>query len=166
MREELELRREWILVVYSMMKGVFQRHQTVGMDDEVMETTIISSEAQSRVDQVIEYMKQLQTTLKDQELQSGGQQDSKVAITNLTVEQAMEKLPSLSQWIESSSMEEEESSPVEKAFRMNDVRVALLTFKVMDEERVCLEDSQGSGRSSSSVVVGEDGIPRPPIKGT
>ena len=154
MKEELELRREWMMVVYEMMK-------VLKKNDEVAQPTNcndVDTTSQIRVGQVIDFMQQLQQVLQQEDEQSGGQQDVNVALTTQTIETAMEKLPELSQLVNSID------SPVEKAFLMNDVRVALLVFKVLDEERVCLEDSQGT--TSRSVGKGGETIPRPPIKGT
>ena len=156
------LRKEWMMVVYEMMRVLKKNGSLLLLDDDqdadVQPTKNDNDASQARVAQVIEFMRQLQKVLQEQDVQSGGKQDVNVALTTQTIETAMEKLPLLSQAIDSID------SPVEKAFLMNDVRVALLIFKVLDEERVCLEDSQGN-RGSGSVVKGET-IPRPPIKGT
>ena len=151
------------MVVYEMMRVLKKNGSLLLLDDDqdavVQPTKNDNDASQARVAQVIEFMRQLQKVLQEQDEQSGGKQDVNVALTTQTIETAMEKLPSLSQAIDSID------SPVEKAFLMNDVRVALLMFKVLDEERVCLEDSQGN-RGSGSVVKGKETIPRPPIKGT
>ncbi|KAK1745372.1 hypothetical protein QTG54_003296 [Skeletonema marinoi] len=154
MKEELALRREWMMMVYEMMKvlKVYENQAAASDDDDAPQT---DNDSQTRVAQVVESMLNLQTVLKEEDEQSGGQQDVNVALTTLSVESAMEKLPSLTQLLDSIE------NPVDKAFLTNDVRVALLTFKVLDEERVCLEDAKGS----RSVAKGET-IPRPPIKGT
>eukprot|EP00577_Skeletonema_sp_RCC1716_P017437 CAMPEP_0113414580 /NCGR_PEP_ID=MMETSP0013_2-20120614/24095_1 /TAXON_ID=2843 ORGANISM="Skeletonema costatum, Strain 1716" /NCGR_SAMPLE_ID=MMETSP0013_2 /ASSEMBLY_ACC=CAM_ASM_000158 /LENGTH=279 /DNA_ID=CAMNT_0000301451 /DNA_START=208 /DNA_END=1047 /DNA_ORIENTATION=+ /assembly_acc=CAM_ASM_000158 len=152
MKEELALRREWMMMVYEMMKVLKVNENQAAADDDAPQT---DNDSQTRVAQVVESMLNLQTVLKEEDEQSGGQQDVNVALTTLSVESAMEKLPSLTQLLDSIE------NPVDKAFLTNDVRVALLTFKVLDEERVCLEDAKGS----RSVAKGET-IPRPPIKGT
>ncbi|KAL7459419.1 hypothetical protein ACHAWC_011145 [Mediolabrus comicus] len=154
MKEELELRREWMAVVYGMMEAL--NNNEMGDQETTSDTTTISSNdsSQTRVTQVVDSMLQLQRYLQEEEVQSGGEQDSIVALTNLTVEQALQKLPNLSQL-----MDELESSPMEKAFLTNDIRVALLTFKVIEEEKICFEDRKGSLGPNSE-------IPRPPIKGT
>lgn len=151
MKEELELRREWMAVVYGMMGAL--NNNEMGDQETTSDTTTASSSddsSQTRVTQVVDSMLQLQKHLQEEEEQSGGEQDSIVALTNLTVEQALQKLPTLSQLVD-----ELESSPMEKAFLTNDIRVALLTFKVMEEEKICFEDRRGNLD-----------IPRPPIKGT
>jgi len=153
MKEELALRREWMMMVYEMMKVLKVNENQATVDDD--DATQATNDSQTRVAQVVESMLNLQTVLKEEDEQSGGQQDVNVALTTLSVESAMEKLPSLTQLLDSIE------NPVDKAFLTNDVRVALLTFKVLDEERVCLEDAEGS----RSVAKGET-IPRPPIKGT
>jgi len=152
MKEELALRREWMMMVYEMMKVLKVNENQAAAGDDAPQT---DNDSQTRVAQVVESMLNLQTVLKEEDEQSGGQQDVNVALTTLSVESAMEKLPSLTQLLDSIE------NPVDKAFLTNDVRVALLTFKVLDEERVCLEDAEGS----RSVAKGET-IPRPPIKGT
>mmetsp|Transcript_17596 Transcript_17596/g.26491 ORF Transcript_17596/g.26491 Transcript_17596/m.26491 type:complete len:293 (+) Transcript_17596:80-958(+) len=153
MKEELALRREWMMMVYEMMKVLKVNENQAASDDD--DAPQIDNDSQIRVAQVVESMLELQTVLKEEHEQSGGQQDVNVVLTTLSVESAMEKLPSLTQLLDSIE------NPVDKAFLTNDVRVALLTFKVLDEERVCLEDAKGS----RSVAKGET-IPRPPIKGT
>jgi hypothetical protein len=155
MKEELELRREWMAVVYGMMEAL--NNNEMGDQETTSDITTISSNdsSQTRVAQVVDSMLQLQRYLQEEEEQSGGEQDSIVALTNLTVEQALQKLPNLSQVID-----ELESSPMEKAFLTNDIRVALLTFKVIEEEKICFEDRKGRSLGTSSE------IPRPPIKGT
>ncbi len=155
MKEELELRREWMAVVYGMMGA--SNNNEMGDQETTSDTTTTSSSndsSQTRVTKVVDSMLQLQRYLQEEEEQSGGEQDSIVALTNLTVEQALQKLPTLSQL-----MDELGSSPMEKAFLTNDIRVALLTFKVIEEEKICFEDRKGSLGTSSE-------IPRPPIKGT
>ena len=151
MKEELELRNEWMMVVYEMMKVLLNENE---LDQPVDATNNDDDDSQTRVAQVVDSMLLLQTTLQQEDEKSGGEQDSIVALTNLTVEQAMQKLPSLSQLLETTQ------NPMEKAFLTNDIRVALLTFKVMEEERVCLEDSKGNRGTT------KEQIPRPPIKGT
>lgn len=156
MKEEVELRLEWMMVVYEMM-GVLKRVDggPLLLDAEAIQsTTAATDSSQARVAQVLQFMLELQTLLQNEHEQSGGKQDVNVALTTQTIESAMSKLPSLSQLINSIE------SPVDKAFFMNDVRVALLMFQVLEEERVCLEDSRGQSQN-----VGET-IPRPPIKGT
>lgn len=153
MKEELELRREWMAVVYGMM-GKLNNNNEMG-DQETTTTSSSNDSSQTRVTQVVDSMLQLQRNLQEEEVQSGGEQDSIAALTNLTVEQALQKLPNLSKL-----MDELESSPMEKAFLTNDIRVALLTFKVIEEEKICFEDRKGSSLGTSSE------IPRPPIKGT
>jgi hypothetical protein len=157
MKEELELRREWMAVVYGMMVSL--NNNEMGDQETTSDTTTTTGSSndssQTRVTQVVDSMLQLQRYLQEEEEQSGGEQDSIVALTNLTVEQALQKLPDLSQVID-----ELESSPMEKAFLTNDIRVALLTFKVIEEEKICFEDRKGRSLGTNSE------IPRPPIKGT
>ena len=157
MKEELELRREWMAVVYGMMEALNNNEMgDLETTSDTPPTTASSSNdsSKTRVTQVVDSMLQLQRYLQEEEDQSGGEQDSIVALTNLTVEQALQKLPTLSQL-----MDELESSPMEKAFLTNDIRVALLTFKVIEEEKICFEDRKGSLGTRSE-------IPRPPIEGT
>lgn len=167
MKEEVQLRLEWMMVVYEMM-GVLKRvdddddgpllldAQAIQSTDTATTTATATDSSQARVAQVLQSMLQLQNVLQIEHEQSGGRQDVNVALTTQTIESAMSKLPSLSQLVNSIE------SPVDKAFLMNDVRVALLMFQVLEEERVCLEDSKGKSRNGG----GEETIPRPPIKGT
>jgi len=149
MKEESELRREWMMVVYEMMKVLLN-------ENEHKQATIASNndddDSQTRVAQVVDFMLLLQKILQREDDKSGGEQDSIFTLTNLTVEKAVQKLPSLSQLLDSIQ------NPMEKAFLTNDIRVALLTFKVLEEEKVCLEGSKGNRATEE--------IPRPPIKGT
>ncbi len=172
MREEVELRLEWMMVVYEMMGVLKKKNDGDGpllLDAEAIQSTTdanntATDSSQARVTQTLQSMLELQTLLQHEHEQSGGKQDVNVALTTQTIETAMEKLPSLSRLINSM-----ENNPVEKAFLMNDVRVALLMFQVLEEERVCLEDSKGMKSSNSSRSDGKlsgETIPRPPIKGT
>jgi hypothetical protein len=149
MKEEVDLRREWMAVVYEMMKALnHENNNCMSVTLQGQEPANPNYDSQKRVAQVVDSMLQLQQNLQEEEHKSGGEQDSVVALTNLTVEKALQKLPSLSQ------LHESIQSPMKKAFLTNDIRVALLTFKVIEEEKVCLEDSKGKK------------IPRPPIKYT
>ncbi|KAL3757508.1 hypothetical protein ACHAWU_000905 [Discostella pseudostelligera] len=98
-------------------------------------------------------MLSIQRTLLDEESNSGGKQDATVSLTNLTVDQALAKSNSLSVLYETTL-----NNPMERAILTNDIRVAILTFRVLEEERICLQDKSSGGK--------EERVPRPPIPGT
>ena len=57
---------------------------------------------------------------------------------------------------------------VARAFLANDVRVALVTLRVLEEEGICSSDSAGRRRSTATGGGGGVGerVPRPSIPGT
>ena len=148
MAEEKELRYEWMVVVYDMLNALNpdSKVDTSGEGDN------ISRVSSGCISQVIEAMLDIKTELQNEEATSGGKQDSTVALTNLTVQQAMERSPQLSKLNESTT------DPMQKALLTNDIRVALMTFRVLEEEKICMQDTAGGMKSSS--------VPRPPIPGT
>jgi hypothetical protein len=149
MKEEKDLRREWMLVVYEMLDGL------KSMDDGVVSvsqnTDNNDGAAESRVSNVVFCILNMCKQLELEEEQSGGQRDAMASLASLSVSDALSRSEALSQMKDAC-----ESNPMEKAFLMNDVSVGILTCKVLEEERLCLE---GSG--SSSVQP-----PQPPIPGT
>ena len=95
----------------------------------------------------------IQSDLRTEETNSGGEKDAKVALNNLSVEQAIEASSILLELKESTL-----SDPMGAAFLTNDIRVALTTFQVLQEEELCMEGSSGNTSSKD--------VPRPPIPGT
>ena len=144
MKEEKELRIEWMKVVYDLLNAL-------NPDTKVDSTTSDCDEGSiKRISQVVQAMLDIKEKKQNEEIKTGGEQDAKAAISNLTVEQALECSSILS------DLNDSISDPIDKAFFMNDVRVALMTFRVLSEEELCLEGSAGNTNS----------VPRPPIPGT
>mmetsp|Transcript_17457 Transcript_17457/g.30068 ORF Transcript_17457/g.30068 Transcript_17457/m.30068 type:complete len:317 (+) Transcript_17457:687-1637(+) len=152
MKEEKELRFEWMKVVYEMMNALNPDLEDVSASGglESDESNIL------RITEVVKAMVAIQGGLQREEETTGGKQDATVAVNNLTVEQALERSSSLSK------LNESITNPMEKAFFTNDIRVALMTFRVLEEEKVCMQDA--SGRTVSASGGGE--APRAPIPGT
>ena len=149
MKEEKELRREWMLVVYEMLNRLKSNDSTqLGEDQD-------NSVVQARVYQVVSSILSIQRQLAVEEEQSGGKKDAKTVLASLSVSDVFSRSDALSQ------MNETFTSAMEKAFLKNDVTVGLLTCKVLEEERLCNEGSSGNSR-----VVSQEKVPRPPIPGT
>ena len=142
MKEEIDLRREWMVVVYTMLNELLDVRVEVGDVgcDEISST---------RVETVVQSMLSIQKQLSKEEEESGGKLNAMSKLTSLTVDQVLEMSSDLSQL-------QSACDQIQKAFLMNDIRVAVQTFKVIEEERICTE-----GSASSS-----DAVPRPSIPGT
>ena len=153
MKEEKELRLEWMKMVYEMLNALNPDLNVDSNDGSDNDT------AMARITTVVNAMLSIQNELKNEENSTGGKQDANVALTTLTVEQAIECSPSLSELNESLN-----SNPMEKAFLTNDIRVGLVTFRVLEEEKICMQDS--AGRSNSGSGDDNKGVPRPSIPGT
>lgn len=149
MKEEKELRLEWMRVVYELLNAL--------NPDATVDATAedVSDVSNARISQVVEAMLSIDKTLKIEEQTTGGKNDAAVALITLSVEEALERSESLSKLNDSTT------DPMEKAFLTNDIRVALVTFRALDEEEICMQDS--AGRTVSS---GASGPPRPSIPGT
>lgn len=155
-KEELGLRLEWMRVVYELLialdvPGGEAGVVTAGGDEDLITT---------RVTGVVSAMLTLLNELQNEEATTGGKQDASVTLSNLTADQALERSSSLSKLHESFA-----SSPMDKAFLINDIRVALVTFRVLEEEKVCIQDrigTSGGGKLEEEETV----VPRPPIPGT
>ena len=87
----------------------------------------------------------------DSEARSGGEVDAGVALSNVTVERALSSIT-----VSTSA----DDDPVSRAFLTNDVRVALVTLRVLEEEASCSFDGPGDGAN------GGERVPRPSIPGT
>eukprot|EP00578_Thalassiosira_sp_NH16_P027608 CAMPEP_0181101594 /NCGR_PEP_ID=MMETSP1071-20121207/13842_1 /TAXON_ID=35127 /ORGANISM="Thalassiosira sp., Strain NH16" /LENGTH=303 /DNA_ID=CAMNT_0023184465 /DNA_START=47 /DNA_END=958 /DNA_ORIENTATION=+ len=149
MKEEKELRLEWMTVIYELLNALDPDSAVVCVDSSDDDAT------NDRIAEVVNAMLSVRSELRNEEQASGGEKDATVALNNLTVDRALELSPPLSKLNESLS-----SNPMEKAFLTNDIRVALVTFRVLEEEKVCTHDA--SGRKST----GSKELPRPPIPGT
>ena len=149
MPEEKALRSEWMMMVYELLNAL--------NPDTSVDSSIVDGKEgdEKRISQIVQGMLDIQNDLQHEEIKTGGQKDATVTLTNLTVEQALEFSESLSK------LNKSISDPVEKAFFTNDVRVGLMTFRVLQEEKICMQGS--SGNTSSS---GSEQVPRPPIPGT
>lgn len=147
MKEEVELRLEWMTLVYELLDALDSDAEAgaVGKSDGDGDAT------NSRISEVVKAMLSVQTQIQNEETTTGGKADAAVALNALTVEQVLERSPALSKLDQSLT-----SDPMGKAFLTNDIRVALMTFRVLEEERVCTEGASG--------LKGE--VPRPPIPGT
>mmetsp|Transcript_32826 Transcript_32826/g.60509 ORF Transcript_32826/g.60509 Transcript_32826/m.60509 type:complete len:322 (+) Transcript_32826:24-989(+) len=151
MKEEKALRLEWMTMVYEMLNALKSDVEVESVDND-------HDAAKFRISAVVQAMLSIQNGLQNEEESTGGKIDATVALNTLSVEQALERSPSLSKLNESLL-----SDPMGMAFLTNDIRVALMTFRVIEEERVCTEDA--SGRTTSG--AGNRGeVPRPPIPGT
>ena len=148
MKEEKDLRREWILVVYTMLDGLKSK------DGRVIASVIADANEdgtqESRVSNVVSAILNVRKQLELEQEQSGGKRDAMAALASLSVSDALLRSETLRQMKDACG-----SNLMEKAFLMNDVSVAILTCKVIEEERLCLE--------GSSVNIQP---PQPPIPGT
>ena len=140
MKEEKELRSEWMCVVYEMLDG---------LTGDMKKESDASSE--SRVSQVVSSILAVRQQLQLEEEASGGKQDADAALASLSVSDTFARSEQLSKMKEAC-----ENNPMDKAFLMNDVSVGVLTCKVLREEREC-----GEGSSTNA-----NEPPRPPIPGT
>lgn len=148
MAEEKALRVEWMKVVYELLNALNSNSidsSCILIDD--------NEDINKRVSQVVKSIVTIQSDLRTEETNSGGEKDAKVALNNLSVEQAIEASGILLELKESTL-----SDPMGAAFLTNDVRVALTTFQVLQEEELCMEGSSGNTSSKD--------VPRPPIPGT
>ncbi|KAL3762090.1 hypothetical protein ACHAWU_003829 [Discostella pseudostelligera] len=152
MNEEKELRYEWMKLVYALLNEL-NRNNDADMHSGDGVGAEGGSNADARISGVVQSMLSIQRTLLDEESNSGGKQDATVSLTNLTVDQALAKSNSLSVLYETTL-----NNPMERAILTNDIRVAILTFRVLEEERICLQDKSSGGM--------EERVPRPPIPGT
>jgi len=155
MKEEKELRFEWMKVVYEIMNEL---QPDLKIDSSGGNESDDDNTAKNRISEVVKAMLSIQNELQNEEETSGGSKDANVALTNLTVDQMLERSPSLS------DLNESISDPMEKAFLTNDIRVAMMTFRVLEEERICNQDA--SGRAIAGGGASEETVPRPPIPGT
>jgi len=165
MREEKELRFEWMKLVYEMLNALKQQTEAKDGADGSSISGISSDGGESdvadlRISAVVETMLSIQNELGKEEELTGGEKDATVGLTNLTVDEALKRSPSLQELNESLT-----SDPMGKAFLTNDVRVGLMTFRVLEEEKICMEGASGSTNTGQSEFEG-GGVPRPPIPGT
>merc|ERR1712194_636080 len=158
--EENALRLEWMTMVYEMVTALEDSEKLDRGNSGDNGSGGDDGAAAVRISKVRQAMLAIQEELQREEATTGGKRDATVALNTLTVEQALERSPSLSQW--NAAM----SDPMEKAFLTNDIRVALMTFRVLEEEKVCTMDASGSRVTSKGSADLGDEVPRPPIPGT
>lgn len=162
MKEEKELRREWMGVVYEMLDAV-NSGPPLGADSGGSGRDVDDDDddaKKTRISGVVGAMLDVRAELQREEENTGGEQDASVALlTGLTVERALELSPSLTR------LDESTTDPMERAFFTNDIRVALVTFRVLEEERICMQDSSGRTITTGGAEEGKR-VPRPPIPGT
>ena len=171
--EEVGLRSEWMGVVYGLLDALGEDGIVVdgggGDDDDDDNDAGLDADARGRIAMAIRATLSARAELRNEETRSGGKIDSSVALSNLTVERALSSLENVVTEVN------EDDDPVARAFLTNDVRVALVTLRVLEEEEVCTRDA--AGRKSSvdgglDVGVGggegggEERLPRPSIPGT
>lgn len=167
MTEEKDLRYEWMKMVYELLNALNRNNSDDTFDGSVQDSASDGStngekkkNANTRISGVVQSMLSIQRILLDEESNSGGKQDAIFRMTKLTVEQALAQSQTLSVLYETTS-----NNPMERAILTNDIRVAILTFRVLEEERVCLQD-----KVTDDSVASDDGmkerVPRPPIPGT
>ncbi|KAL7463141.1 hypothetical protein ACHAXS_003523 [Conticribra weissflogii] len=170
MPEEKSLRGEWMSVVYSTLyrlettandgdfiMGDDENHGDEG--NEWMTVEEMNTTSKERVQKIVRSVQRIRNGLRFREIQTGGKHDAIAALSAITVEKAMEMDEELRVM-----NEEYASSPMDRAFFVNDVRVALLTCRVVEEEKLCSEGSRGNKKSGGD--GNEDVVPRPSIPGT
>jgi hypothetical protein len=166
--DEEKLRYEWMKMVYELLNAL----QYKGKEEDILRdnsNTLVEFEVgkrggeagYKRISTIVQTMLNIQEQLVQEEVTSGGSQDATIAMTKLTVEEVMRRSVSLKTLDESLI-----TDPIGRAFLTNDVRVALVTFRVLEEERVCLLDSAGRTITSSGGESEMGEVPRPPIAGT
>lgn len=150
--EEKGLRLEWVRMVYETMTAL--------NDLDAKRSSGDSDATTYRISEVTQAMLSIQSELQNEETITGGKQDATVAMNNLTVGEVLKRSPSLSK------LNDSIADPMEKAFLTNDIRVALMTFRVLEEEKVCSKGASGSRvKNNGGDNIGEE-VPRPPIPGT
>ena len=160
--EEVGLRGEWMGVVYGLLDalgrdvGGGQEGGEVDDDDR--------GSAQRRISKAVLAALSVRIELRDEESRSGGEIDSSVALSNLTVERALASI-SKGEKDDGVALDDDKDDPVARAFLTNDVRVALVTLRVLEEEGICSSDSAGR-RSTAGGGGGGERVPRPSIPGT
>ena len=166
--DEEKLRYEWMKMVYELLNALqYKRKEGDILRDN--SNTLVEFEVgkrggeagYKRISTIVQTMLTIQDQLLHEEVTSGGSQDATIAMTKLTVEEVMSRSTSLKTLDESLS-----TDPIGRAFLTNDVRVALVTFRVLEEERVCLLDNAGRTITSSGGESEMGEVPRPPIAGT
>lgn len=167
--DEEKLRYEWMKMVYEILNALQYKRGIVQPSVTLVEFEVGKRGGEAgyrRISAVVQAMLSIRDQLIHEEASSGGENDATLAMMNLTVEVVLQRSPSLAAMMDELLV----LDPVGRAFLTNDVRVALVTFRVLEEERICLQDSAGSatisGKSGSGGGTGEGEAPRPPIPGT
>ena len=99
------------------------------------------------ISKVVRALLSIRNELQNKEKTTGGKDGAMVALANLTAGGALERSSSLSELNESVS-----SDPISKAFLTEDIYVTLMKFRVLEEEKICVEDAPG-GRTIILLVV-------------
>jgi hypothetical protein len=170
--EEVGLRSEWMGVVYGLLDALGDDGIIDGGGDDGgggWESSMgVDAGARARIATAIRATLSVRSELRNEETRSGGKMDSSVALSNLTVERALSSMANVA------TEEEEDDDPVARAFLTNDVRVALVTLRVLEEEEICTRDAAGrklTVEGDQDVVIDGAGggggrLPRPSIPGT
>lgn len=154
--EEEGLRREWMAVVYGMLDALSSSSPSAGGGEggaEDADDESADGSSTSRVDRVVRSVVAVREEMQTLEEDTGGKVDAASSMGGLTVDELKERSSTFARLMGSC-----EDDPVEKAFVTNDARVALMTLRVLEEERLCTEGMEGGSNDKS--------VPRPNIPGT
>ena len=192
--EEVGLRDEWMGVVYGLLDALGRDVVVVVVDDgdggggggggkdggddaddDDDDDDPGRAAARGRISNAVRAALSARIELLDEEARSGGEIDPSVALSNLTVERALASISRRARGGEGGEEEDgvgvvasSDDDVVARAFLANDVRVALVTLRVLEEEGICSSDSAGRRRSTATGGGGGVGerVPRPSIPGT
>jgi hypothetical protein len=172
--EEVGLRDEWMGVVYGLLDalggdvvvdgdGGGGGRKECGDADDDDDDDPSRAAAHGRISNAVRAALSVRIELRDEEARSGGESDSSVALSNLTVERA---LASISRAGGGGGGVVASDDVVARAFLTNDVRVALVALRVLEEEGICSSDSAGRRSTTTGGGGGGERMPRPSIPGT
>ena len=136
MAEEIVLRTTWINLIYMMLENLDET-DNVTVENSTVDTTI-----RQKYD---EYAQFISDWRKQQNYED---RDAAAMVTELKVDDVMKGCTSTAESL---------SDPMEKAMLPQNLRVALLTLVVIEEEKRCFDDDGGNL---------EPMPPQPPIPGT
>ena len=126
--------------------------ESQNVDDSGGKTNVDDNDANEvRIPKVPRALLSIRNELQNKEKATGGKEGAMVALANLTADGALEHSSSLSELNESVS-----SDPIAKAFLTDDIRVTLMAFWVLGEDKVCVEDVPGGRTSILPVVMVEE----------
>ena len=173
--EEVGLRDEWMGVVYGLLDalggdvvvdgdgGGGGRKECGDADDDDDDDDPSRAAAHGRISNAVRAALSVRIELRDEEARSGGESDTSVALSNLTVERA---LASISRAGGGGDGGVASDDVVARAVLANDVRVALVTLRVLEEEGICSSDSASRRSITTGGGGGGERVPRPSIPGT